>query len=68
MATLRLECKIGRTLSRLNVFVSANPQPFSKARRIIAEVVVGGAEARPNGFLNLMPHIVTLTSTESIGV
>ena len=39
--------------SRLKVLVTAKPQPRSKARRIIAAVVVGGALARPNGFGNL---------------
>ena len=34
----------------------------------MAEVVVGGAEANPNGLGNLMPQISTLRSTESIGV
>ena len=38
------------TLSKLNVLVSANDHPASKPRLIIAELVVGVAEASPNGF------------------
>jgi hypothetical protein len=34
----------------------------------MALVVVGGAEARPNGFSNLRPHISTVRSTWSMGV
>ena len=56
------------TLSRANVLVRAKLHPASKARRIMAELVVGVAEARPKGFWNLRPHISTLTSTRSTGV
>lgn len=55
------------TLSREKVLVRANPQPCSKALRIIGVLVVGGALARPNGFGNLIPHISTLMSTVSMG-
>ena len=54
---------ICRALSRENVLVSANAQPCSNARLIIALLVVGGALARPNGCSNLRPHISTETST-----
>ena len=37
----------GYTLSNEKVFVKAKPQPASNPRLIIAEVVVGGAEASP---------------------
>ena len=56
------------TLSREKVLVTAKLHPASNARRIIAELVVGVAEARPNGFSNLRPHISTLMSTRSTGV
>lgn len=56
-----------RTLSREKVLVRAKPQPCSKALRIIAALVVGGALARPNGFRNLIPHTSTLMSTVSMG-
>ena len=56
------------TLSRENVLVTAKLHPASNARRIIAELVVGVAEAKPNGFSNLSPHISTLMSTKSMGV
>ena len=55
------------TLYNENVLVTTNPQPASKARRIIAPDVVGGAEARPNGFSNFKPQISTLISISSIG-
>ena len=56
------------TLSRAKVLVTAKDHPASKALRIMAALVVGVAEARPNGFLNLSPHISTDTSTLSMGV
>lgn len=56
------------TLSRANVLVTANPQPASRPRLIIAAVVVGGALAKPNGFSNFSPQISTLKSTLSISV
>ena len=56
------------TLSRANVLVTANPQPASKPRLIIAALVVGGALAKPNGFSNFNPQISTLKSTLSISV
>ena len=56
------------TLSRANVLVTANPQPASNPRLIIAAVVVGGALAKPNGFSNFNPQISTLKSTLSISV
>ena len=55
-------------MSKYYVLVTAKFHPASKALHIIAELVVGVAEARPNGFSNLRPHISTLTSTSSIGV
>lgn len=58
----------GDTLSKEKVFVTAKAQPASKARRIIALLVQGGAEARPKGFSNLMPHMSTLKSTSSMTV
>lgn len=48
--------------------VKAKPHPCSKARLIIALLVVGGALANPNGFGNLSPQTSTLTSTASMGV
>ena len=56
------------TLSRPNVFVTANAQPASKALRIIAELVVGVAEASPKGFSNFNPTNSMLMSTVSTGV
>ena len=50
-------------LSREKVLVSANAQPCSKARLIMAVLVLGGALARPNGCSNLSPHISTDRST-----
>ena len=41
------------SLSREKVLVTAKPHPASKALRTIGQEVVGGAEARPNGFGNL---------------
>ena len=41
------------TLSKPNVFVTQNPQPASNDRLIMAADVVGGADAKPNGFGNL---------------
>lgn len=55
------------TLSNENVLVRAKPQPCSKALRIMAALVVGGALASPNGLGNVMPHIFTLMSTVSMG-
>lgn len=46
--------------------VRVNPQPCSKARRTMAEAVVGGALARPKGFGNLIPQMLTLRSTRSM--
>lgn len=60
----RVFCKY--TLSRPKVLVRAKPQPCSKALRIMAALVVGGALASPNGLGNLIPHISTLMSTVSI--
>lgn len=54
------------TLSRPKVLVRAKPQPCSKALRIMAALVVGGALASPNGLGNLIPHISTLMSTVSM--
>lgn len=51
------------TLSSPNVLVKAKPHPCSKALLIIAVLVVGGAEARPNGLGNFIPHTSTLMST-----
>jgi hypothetical protein len=48
--------------------VTANDQPASNARLIIAAEVVGVALARPKGFSNFKPAISTLISTLSIGV
>lgn len=56
------------TLSKEKVFVTANAQPASKALRIIALEVDGGADANPKGLINFIPHISTLISTLSIGV
>ena len=56
------------TLSRAKVFVNANPHPASNALLIIADVVVGGALARPKGFSKRTPTTSTLRSTASIGV
>ena len=44
----------------------ANPQPCSKALRIMAVEVVGGAEARPKGLGKRMPQRSTLMSTVSM--
>lgn len=54
------------SLSKANVLVTAKPQPCSNERRIMADAVVGGADARPYGFSNLMPHSSTDMSTSSI--
>lgn len=56
------------TLSRAKVFVTAKLHPASKDLRIIALVVAGGAEAKPNGFSNFIPRSSMLRSTSSIGV
>lgn len=56
------------TLYKTKVLVTAKLHPASKARRIIALEVVGGAEAKPNGFSNFNPQISILRSTSSIGV
>lgn len=56
------------TLYKTKVLVTAKPHPAAKARRIIALEVVGGAEAKPNGFSNFNPQISILRSTSSIGV
>ena len=62
------------TLSSTKVLVTANAQPTSNARRIIALLVHGVALASPNGFSKcrvwpLVGHTIsTLTSTASIGV
>ena len=64
----------GSTLSSTKVLVTANAQPASNARRIIALLVHGVALASPNGFSKrsvrpLGAHTIsTLTSTASIGV
>lgn len=62
------QCVQTLTLSRANVLVTANAQPASNALLIIAELVVGVAEASPKGFSNLRPTISTLMSTKSTGV
>lgn len=46
---------------------SKGPSSF-KALRIIDELVVGVALARPKGFANFNPAISTLMSTRSMGV
>ena len=51
------------TLFSPNVLVRAKPHPCSKALLIIAVLVVGGADARPNGLGNLIPQTSTLMST-----
>ena len=56
------------TLSKTKVFVTAKLHPASKALRIIGELVVGVAEASPNGFSNFNPAHSTLMSTRSMGV
>lgn len=56
------------TLFKPNVLVTTKPQPCSKLRLIIAVDVTGGADARPNGFSNLIPQISTDKSTLSISV
>lgn len=56
------------TLSNPKVLVKAKPHPCSKALLIIAVLVVGGAEARPNGFGNFIPQTSTLMSTWSIAL
>ena len=61
-------CTCTHTLSREKVLVTAKLHPASNARRIMAELVVGVADARPNGFSNLRPHISMLMSTKSTGV
>jgi len=55
-------------LFKLKVLVKANDHPASKPRRIIAELVVGVAEASPNGLSKCSPAISTLRSTRSTGV
>jgi hypothetical protein len=56
------------SLSRENVLVTAKPQPASNALLTIGQEVVGGAEARPKGFGNLIPQTSTLKSTLSMSV
>lgn len=56
------------TLSSANVLVRAKPHPCSKALLIMAVLVVGGAEARPNGLGNLILQTSTLMSTSSIAL
>ena len=56
------------TLSSTNVFVTVKPHPASKPLLIIADDVVGGALANPNGFSKFKPHISILRSTKSTGV
>ncbi|TNN60410.1 hypothetical protein EYF80_029399 [Liparis tanakae] len=53
---------------RPNVLVKAKPHPCSKALLIMAVLVVGGADARPNGLGNLIPHTSTLMSTWSMAL
>ena len=48
--------------------MTAKLHPASKDLLIIAELVVGVAEARPNGFSNFSPHTSMLRSTRSTGV
>ena len=48
--------------------VTAKLHPASNALLIMAELVVGVAEARPNGFSNRRPTISMLRSTRSTGV
>ena len=59
---------VRQTLSREKVLVTAKDHPASNALRIMAELVVGVAEASPKGFSNLSPAISTLMSTRSTGV
>ena len=56
------------TLSKLNVLVTAKLHPASNALLIMAELVVGVAEARPNGFSKWRPAVSTLMFTRSTGV
>ena len=55
-------------MSRPKVLVTAKAQPASKALLIMAELVVGVAEASPNGFSNFNPTNSRLMSTLSTGV
>lgn len=59
---------IYNTLSKPNVLVRAKPHPCSKALLIIAVLVVGGAEASPNGLGNLIPQTSRLMSTSSMAL
>ena len=52
----------------MNVLVTAKLHPASNARLIMADEVVGVAEASPKGFSNLSPATSTKTSTWSTGV
>ena len=62
MLTRQIEMADILTLSKQYVAVTVKLHPASKALRIMAELVVGVAEAKPKGFSNLRPHISTLTS------
>lgn len=64
--TMRGDTFVTMSLSSANVLVTAKPQPCSNERRIMAEAVVGGADASPYGFSNLMPHSSTEMSTSSM--
>lgn len=66
--TILGETFVTRSLSRLKVFVTANPHPASKERRIMSAEVAGVAEARPKGFMNFNPAKSTEISTRSIGL
>mmetsp|Transcript_28543 Transcript_28543/g.67489 ORF Transcript_28543/g.67489 Transcript_28543/m.67489 type:complete len:311 (+) Transcript_28543:187-1119(+) len=66
--TMRGDTLVMRSRSRAYVLVTQNPQPCSKARRIILADVHGGAEARPNGLGKRMPAKSKDTSTWSTGV
>jgi hypothetical protein len=67
-ATMRGDTFVTRSLSNPNVLVTANAHPAWNARRIIAALVVGGAEANPKGFKKCNPHIRTDRSTSSMAV
>lgn len=57
-----------KSLSNEKVLVKAKAHPSAKALLIIGYDVVGGAEAKPNGFGILTPAISDEISTSSIGV
>ena len=55
-------------MSSPKVLVTTKPHPSTNPLLIMGQVVAGGAEASPNGFGNLRPHISTERSTSSMGV